>query len=445
MYHQKIREEGSVLSRKIRIALIIISSLAVICLVSMGIYYFFSPPIKDEVLRKEVLKELDLEKYKEDSSRPNKKDLQKLKTLTIEGSIDETYRVAKLNGLQYATNLEKLVINGNHIENVKPLKKLTKLHTLNLSFEVDENRGYTEYTDYPITDITPLKDLKELKKLHLSSNRVEDFSVLEELTQLEELYVRRNSLDEFPSEIRHLTNLRVLDVNQNSFKSIEPLKELTSLEELYIGGTLVTDFSALQSLTSLTDLYMRHTSPDLKDISFLEGLKNLRFLEITIGDERAETEVDASPINHLKNLEHLVVVDSYVDDLAFISSLPNLKRAYISSSYLTSLEGIENAKNLESLRVTYNNIIFLDPLVALTELRELDVSHNSVTSLKPLQDLENLESLDVSNNKIFSLGPLVDMNKLKYLYVKENNLRQFDIDVMKKVLLSNNKDVEIKM
>lgn len=434
-----------VLNGKIRIILIVISSLAVTSLITVGVYYIFSPPIKDEVLRTEILKELDLGEHQDDSSRPNKNDLQKLKTLTIEGSIEEEDRVSRLNGLQHAVNLEELVINRNHIENVKPLKKLTKLHTLNLSFEVDEDRSYIEYSDYVITDITPLKNMKSLKKLHLSSNKIENFSALAELTQLEELYLRKNSLDKLPNEIKHLTKLKVLDVNSNSFKDVEPLKGLTSLEKLYIGDTTVTDFSPLRNLTSLTELYMRNTNTELKDISFLEELDNLTILDITIGYRATEDKVDASPVNHLKNLEELIVIDSNIDNLEFISSLTNLKYAQILRSNLTSLKGVEDVQSLESLRVTSSDIKSLEPLKALTEIKSIDMQYNAITSLKPLKKLENLERINVSHNEISSLGPLKNMKKLKYLNMERNNLSTFDRDVMKKVIFSNNKDIEIKM
>src|SRR5699024_10945754 len=124
----------TVMNRKMSIAFIIISSLAVTSLIIVGAYYIFSPPIKDEVLRTEILKELDLEEHQNDSSRPNKNDLQKLKTLTIEGSIEEADRVSRLNGLQHAVNLEELVINRNHLENVKPLKKTNQITYIKFKF-----------------------------------------------------------------------------------------------------------------------------------------------------------------------------------------------------------------------------------------------------------------------------------------------------------------------
>src|SRR5699024_8191411 len=144
------------MNRKMSIAFIIISSLAVTSLIIVGAYYIFSPPIKDEVLRTEILKELDLEEHQNDSSRPNKNDLQKLKTLTIEASIEEGDRVNRLNHLQLAVHLEALLQYLNHIENVKPLNKLTKLRRLKVSFEVDDAIPHTEYSDDVINDITPL-------------------------------------------------------------------------------------------------------------------------------------------------------------------------------------------------------------------------------------------------------------------------------------------------
>lgn len=81
-----------------------------------------------------------------------------------------------LEGLQYATNLETINMNENlnyqhqffrnDITDVKPLSKLDKLQTLELS----GNR---------ITDITPVANLPKLTKLNVMSNCIADLSSLD--------------------------------------------------------------------------------------------------------------------------------------------------------------------------------------------------------------------------------------------------------------------------
>ena len=65
--------------------------------------------------------------------------------------------IADLTGLEYATNLERLVLESNEIVDVSPLKALKNLENLVL-----ENNA--------IVDVSPLKELKNLKYLDLSEN-----------------------------------------------------------------------------------------------------------------------------------------------------------------------------------------------------------------------------------------------------------------------------------
>src|SRR5699024_11494978 len=58
------------------------------------------------------LNELDLLEYKEDESRPNKDDLQQLESLVFDShEKEEGEAVRNLEGIEYATNLEELIIN----------------------------------------------------------------------------------------------------------------------------------------------------------------------------------------------------------------------------------------------------------------------------------------------------------------------------------------------
>src|SRR5699024_2565136 len=143
---------------------------------------------------------------------------------------------------------------------------------------------------------------------------------LKELVQLEELYLRRNNLEEIPREIEYLTNLKVLDIYRNSIEDIHSLQALTSLESLNLGYNAITNLNPLRNHPSLSELYMHSPGIGLEEISFLEELKGLKKLEITIRDG-----VDPEPINHLESLENLLVLDSEIDTLKFLSSLENLK------------------------------------------------------------------------------------------------------------------------
>ena len=94
------------------------------------------------------------------------KDLRALKQL---GAVYKG--IKNLTGLEKATNLRMLVLEGNEITNVTPLANLTQLTWLALK----RNK---------ISDITPLANLTQLTHLGLSSNESSDITPLTGLKQL---------------------------------------------------------------------------------------------------------------------------------------------------------------------------------------------------------------------------------------------------------------------
>ena len=69
--------------------------------------------------------------------------------------------ITDLTGLEYATNLTRLVLAGNRITDLTPLAEMTALTGLNLR----QNQ---------ITDLTPLTKLTKLTALNLSANKISE-------------------------------------------------------------------------------------------------------------------------------------------------------------------------------------------------------------------------------------------------------------------------------
>jgi antitoxin component YwqK of YwqJK toxin-antitoxin module len=112
-------------------------------------------------------------------------------------------RITDLSGLEYATNLEDLVITVHQITDVSPLSRLTKLRHLDLMIG-------------RITDVSPLTKLANLERLNLTGNPITDVSPLTKLTKLESLRVNAKPI-----------GLPLIDVT--------PLTKMTNLKSLYFG------------------------------------------------------------------------------------------------------------------------------------------------------------------------------------------------------------------
>ncbi|MFV0426087.1 MAG: leucine-rich repeat domain-containing protein [Beutenbergiaceae bacterium] len=126
--------------------------------------------------------------------------------------------ISDIDGLQYATNLTDIQLNGDGIVDVGPLSGLTNLTHLSL--------GSIE-----IVDVGPLSGLTNLTSLYLSGNEIVDVGPLS-----------------------GLTNLTSLNLSGNKIVDVGPLSGLTNLTDLNLSGNEIVDAGPLSGLTNLTYL-----------------------------------------------------------------------------------------------------------------------------------------------------------------------------------------------
>ena len=166
--------------------------------------------------------------------------------------------IEDLTGLEYATNLQRIVLYNHKISDLTPLAGLTNLTYLALSGN-------------EISDLTPLAGLTNLTYLALGRNEISDLSPLRNLTNLTELFI-----DEIPklganlaglSSLTKLTNLSMYSINA---RDIQPLKGLTNLETLIAYDNQIRDLSPLRDLKNLR--YLNIAANEIRDISPLTEL-----------------------------------------------------------------------------------------------------------------------------------------------------------------------------
>jgi hypothetical protein len=104
--------------------------------------------------------------------------------------------IGSLTGLEYAGNLEHLVLSHNRISDLSPLRKLKNLEHLFIH-------------DNQIADLSPLSGLTKLLELGLDENEISSVSALAGLTTLKYLGLRGNRISNI-ALLTGLTNLQVL-------------------------------------------------------------------------------------------------------------------------------------------------------------------------------------------------------------------------------------------
>jgi internalin A len=145
--------------------------------------------------------------------------------------------ISNLSGLESASNLTTLDLDGNTIHSLTPLQNLTGLVTLSLS-------------DNLITDVSPLAGLTNLTYLDLSWNPVTNFAALSGLANLTTLYLAGDSFNNL-SFLTNFSRLINLDLSFNGITDLTPLGGLTNLTSLYLQQNRITDISPLTNLTHL--------------------------------------------------------------------------------------------------------------------------------------------------------------------------------------------------
>ena len=233
--------------------------------------------------------------------------------------------ISNLTGLELATNLTGLNLEGNRISDISALAGLTNLTSLSLSNNM-------------LSDISALTGLTNLTNLSLGNNMLSDISTLSGLTSLTELVLRGNSIRDI-SALAGLTNLTSLNLERSSVSDISALAGLTDLTSLSLGSDLVSDISTLSGLTNLKTLVLRGNS--IRDISALAALTKLTSLRL---DRNS------------------------VSDISALAGLTNLKTLTLRRNSILDISALAGLTNLIELRLENNDITDLSPLAANTRL-----------------------------------------------------------------------------
>ena len=227
-----------------------------------------------------------------------------------------------LTGLQFATNLDELILERNQISDLSPIAGLIELNGLDLNgnsiSDLSPVKGLKNLTrlafhETLVSDLSPLAGLINLEGLYFDADNVSDLSALTGLVNLDHLYFDSKKVSDL-SPLAGLINLRIFHTWGNPVSDLSPLAGLTKLEQVDICGADLSDLTPLASLTGLKELYLR--SNGISDISPLATLTGLNRLNLS------ENEIsDISPLAGLTNLKWLAVNQNKISDLSPLDGL----------------------------------------------------------------------------------------------------------------------------
>ena len=217
-----------------------------------------------------------------------------------------------------------------------------------------------------------------------------------------------------------LWSVTALDLPEE-VQSLEDLRYFTGLSELTIHSLGTGDLSLLPTLTSLKKLNLsgcQLTSEQLTQVGSCRNLEELRLSGCGLSN--------ISPLEGLEKLRYLDLSDNSINNLGPISECTTLETLLLNSNAVTSVNALNKLTNLRVLNLSHNVVKSLTHLAQCTAMRELNVSNNELTSLAGLEFMAELQILDASNNKVLEVPQLAGCKKLRIFTMTDNLLTSID-------------------
>ena len=240
--------------------------------------------------------------------------------------------IQDLTGLQFATNLNELLLNNNQISDLSPIAGLINLKLLNL-------------WNNPVSDLSPVKDLKNLYDLSFGLTSVSDLSPVAGLINLEGLHFYGAPVSDL-SPLAGLINLKSFSFSSESISDLSPVAGLINLEWILTWGSPISDLSPVAGLTKLK--YLEVAGAEISDLTPVAGLTNLDNLRLHVNNIS-----DLSPLAGLIKLNRLELGGNNISDLSPLAGLINLKWLRIDNNNISDLSPLDGMR--ENLKLLWHN------------------------------------------------------------------------------------------
>jgi len=300
----------------------------------------------------------------------------------------------EIHGLQFLVSLSSLNLDANNLTTVPGLSHLHRLKTLSL--RCNELTG----------EVLDLHGLYWLWHLNLSHNPIGVLPVsLQSSTQLTHLNLDYCQLTDF-SAIEGITSLQVIKVNNNLLTHLN-LKKLVHLKRIEACNNQLTSvdfgktlFNWLEYLifynNQITEL-PRVSAPKLLEVNFI---KNQIKMVHDIGPKTRGTP--KSPYH--VGLEWPKLMNLLLDE----NQLTTIRLGYFKQLGEVSLDG---------------NALSVFPKFAAPEtLNKLSLSRNLIPKVPELDKFTGLEYLSISDNLVTDIGNIAGCSKLVELVISGNPL-----------------------
>lgn len=259
-------------------------------------------------------------------------------------------------------------------------------HEDQIGFAHDRYAVETNHGDIGDGDLKLLAQCTNLRVLILDYQQITDLSPLADLP-LEYLSLTGNQISDL-SPLVGQTGLRVLDLGENPVRSVEVLAGLTALQEVTLEATGITSVEAFEG-SSIQSLNVRGTW--VTDFSPLESCSSLS--RLVVG------ELPSGAVETLVGLTGLVELRLYSTqkvDLSYFTGFQKLQELDLYGCTLLSPEALTRLPSLRILNLGETGVSDLSFLTEMPAMTDVDLRNDPLTDLTPLLDCPWLTLLTLS-------------------------------------------------
>lgn len=388
----------------------------------------------------------------------NFKNANKLEELRLYNYNSSNNDVINYSYIASITSLKTLEITDTSLTtafNINTLSKLTNLEKLNLNL------------NNQIKDITNIGSFANLTELDLSANYIEDISPLKNLTKLETLRIKTTDSD------KNMETLKAINVKQSLYyyqdidniyiekgKKTEAelptvIQKMTDKNSPIYTEEINVDSSLISLNNDKTKLILDGTKAELgTGTSYIranhdynnegQGGRTVQLnIKYTVHETVEKKEEVNIPDSELKRYL-LKEYDADGDKVITNYDMLQIKTLYIAGNYdIKNLTGLEVAQNITSLSLSAN-YTDVSAVNKLKNLKTLSISNYATDIIPKLTIVNNLTSLTINNynGKELDYAQLGTLKNLQELTVYESG-RKTNIDMNTLKNLTNLKTLRI--
>lgn len=351
--------------------------------------------------------------------------------------------LTNINGISNLRNLRYVNIAGNNNFDASSISNIADaLSTCNGNIQlpiscVNNSTQISQISEYNSNlsdnELDNLKNNKNIKVLNLGENENLSFDKIKEvlptLTNLEYLDLTKDS---------SITDLNWLYREENGNK----VSNFPNLKILIVNfSPNITDFSPINTTTSLNELYLRATQ--VKNIDFLLNdektecaLKNLKILDLLYDGQLT----DVSAFSKENNIIDFRPYGSSISDISYLKN-SKLQSLFIGNTH--SLYFDKNNSDTIKRNIAINNI---DAINSITNLNNLCLGtyQGSETSKLDMRDIQiainkcvngfNILSYTEKTQQVIWLDQISNCSNITFLYLLED---YFNNSIPEKISVTN--------